>query len=59
VKQGDAQGLYQKHFHERASTKRSLHYAPPDFLLRSVALSIFMRFPLRETARVVLASTAK
>jgi hypothetical protein len=38
--------------------RRSLHYAPPDFLLRVLALIQFMRFPLRETAPVVLASTA-
>jgi hypothetical protein len=39
--------------------RRSLHYAPPVFLSRLVALIIFMRFPLRETAPVVLASAAK
>ena len=39
--------------------RRSLHYAPPDFLLRVVALIKFMRFPLRETATVALVSAAK
>ena len=39
--------------------RRSLHFAPPDFLLRAVALINFMRFPLRKTAPVVLASAAK
>jgi hypothetical protein len=38
---------------------QSLHYAPPDFLSRLVALINFMRFPLREAAPVVLASAAK
>jgi hypothetical protein len=39
--------------------RRSLHCAPPDFLLRVVALINCMRFPLRETASVALASAAK
>jgi hypothetical protein len=38
---------------------RSLHCAPPDFLSKLVALIDIMRFPLRETASVVLASAAK
>ncbi len=48
-----------KHLQERASTQRSLHFAPPDFLSRTVTLINFMRFPLRETAPVVLANRAK
>jgi hypothetical protein len=48
-----------KHLQERASTQRSLRFAPPDFLSRTAALINFMRFPLRETAPVVLANTAK
>ena len=43
----------------RGKNRRSLHYAPPDFLSRALALIQFMRFPLRETAHVVLASAAK
>jgi hypothetical protein len=49
----------EKHFHERSADRSSLHYAPPDFLSRLLALIIFMRFPLRETAPAVLASAAK
>ena len=30
--------------------RRSLHYAPPDFLLRVVALANFMRLSLRKAA---------
>jgi hypothetical protein len=48
-----------KHLQGRPLNRRSLHYAPPDFLSRLVALIIFMRFPLRETAPVALASAAK
>jgi hypothetical protein len=36
-----------------------LHCAPPDFLSKLVALIDIIRFPLRETASVVLASAAK
>jgi hypothetical protein len=43
----------------RKRNRRSLHYAPPDFLSRLVALINFMRFPLGETAHVVVASSAK
>jgi hypothetical protein len=39
--------------------RRSLHCAPPDFLSRSVALISIMRFSLRKTAYVVVASSAK
>jgi hypothetical protein len=37
---------------------RSLHYAPPDFLLNLVALSHFMRPSLRKGARAALYSAA-
>jgi hypothetical protein len=39
--------------------RRSLHYAPPDFLLRPVVLGICMRLSLRRAAHVVVASSAK
>jgi hypothetical protein len=39
--------------------RRSLHYAPPDFLSRPVALGICMRLSLRRAAHVVVASSAK
>src|ERR1700733_8772788 len=39
--------------------RRSLHYAPPDFLLRSVALINCMRLSLRRAANVVVAGSAK
>jgi hypothetical protein len=37
---------------------RSLHYAPPDFLLNLVALIHFMRSSLRKGAHVDLSSAA-
>jgi hypothetical protein len=37
---------------------KDLHCATPDFLSRFLTLIDFMRFPLRETAPVVLASAA-
>jgi hypothetical protein len=43
----------------RGKNRRSLHYAPPDFLLRPVALMICMRLSLRRAAHVVVASCAK
>jgi hypothetical protein len=49
----------EKHFQERVSTQRSLHYAPPDFLSRPVALGICMRLSLRRAAHVDVASSAK
>ena len=39
--------------------RRSLHYATPDFLLKSVALSIFMRLSLTKAAYVVVSGAAK
>ena len=39
--------------------RRSLHYAPPDFLWRPVALRLCMRLSSRRTAHVVVASSAK
>jgi hypothetical protein len=39
--------------------RRSLHYAPPDFLSRFVALRICMRLSLRRAAQVDVASSAK
>jgi hypothetical protein len=44
---------------EQTIARGSLHCAPPDFLSRSVALINFMRFSLRKTAHVVVASSAK
>jgi hypothetical protein len=37
----------------------SLHYAPPDFLWRAVALITCMRLSLRRAAHVDVASSAK
>jgi hypothetical protein len=48
-----------KTFQGGASTQRSLHCAPPDFLCRPVALMICMRLSLRRAAHVVVASSAK
>jgi hypothetical protein len=42
-----------------ALNRRSLHCAPPDFLSRFVALINIMRFFLRKTAYVVVASSVK
>jgi hypothetical protein len=39
--------------------RRSLHYAPLDFLSRHVALMICMRLSLRRAAYVVVANIAK
>jgi len=39
--------------------RRSLHYAPPDFLLRLVALVKFLRLSLKKAAYVDLVSFAK
>jgi hypothetical protein len=39
--------------------RRSLHCAPPDFLLRPVVLGICMRLSLRRAAHVAVASSAK
>ena len=39
--------------------RRSLHYAPPDFLSRPVALMICMRLSLQRAAHAVVASSAK
>jgi hypothetical protein len=36
-----------------------IHYAPPDFLSRPVALMIYMRLSLRRAAHVDVASSAK
>ena len=52
-------GLQEKHFQERASTQRSLHYAPPNFLSRVVALMICMGLSLPRAAHVVVSSSAK
>jgi hypothetical protein len=49
----------EKHFQDGASTQRSLHYAPPDFPFRVVALMKFMRLSLRRAASVVVASSAR
>jgi hypothetical protein len=40
------------------SDRRSLGYAPPDFLLRYMALMRFMRLSLREGAHAGLSSAA-
>jgi len=37
---------------------RSLHYAPPDFLLVLVALAKFMRLSLLKAAHAVVSSVA-
>jgi hypothetical protein len=37
---------------------RSLHFAPPDFLRRLVALANFMRLSLRKGAQTALSSAA-
>jgi hypothetical protein len=39
--------------------RRSLHYAPPDFLWRPVVLSLCMRLSSLRAAHVVVASSAK
>jgi hypothetical protein len=39
--------------------RKSLHYVPPDFLSRTVALGICMRLSLRRVAHVEVASSAK
>ena len=49
----------EKHFQETASTQRSLHFAPPDFLSRSVEFIRIMRFPLRKTAYVSLPASRR
>jgi len=38
--------------------RRSLHYAPPDFLFSEVALANFMRLSLRKAAYVALGGSA-
>jgi hypothetical protein len=38
--------------------RRSLHYAPPDFLFNLIALAILMRLSLRKGAYVDAASSA-
>jgi hypothetical protein len=43
----------------RQMKRRSLHYAPPDFLWRPVALRICMRLSLRRAAHVDVVSSAK
>jgi hypothetical protein len=48
----------EKHFQEGASTQRSLHCAPPDFLYRLVALAGIMRLSLKKGAHVALSSEA-
>jgi hypothetical protein len=39
---------------KRKRNRRSLHYAPPDFLLRLVAFAELMRLSLRKAAYVVV-----
>jgi hypothetical protein len=49
----------EKHFQDGASTQRSLHYAPPDFLSNPVALMKFVQLSLRRAAFVVVAGSAR
>jgi hypothetical protein len=49
----------EKHSQKGSSTQRSLHYAPPDFLSRLVALMICMRLSLWRAANEVVAGSAK
>jgi hypothetical protein len=48
----------EKHFQERASTQRSLHFATPDFLWDLLALIHFMRPSLRKGAHAALSNAA-
>jgi hypothetical protein len=44
---------------DRKGNRRSLHYATPDFLLKSVALVNLMRLSLMKAAHVVVSGAAK
>ena len=46
--------LVKRRFLPKERNRRSLHYAPPDFLLRRVALAKFMRLSLGKAAYVVV-----
>src|ERR1700719_3504475 len=46
-------------FTKQRRNRRSLHYAPPDFLWNLVALANFVRLSLRKAAYVVVASAPR